>query len=79
MKPASLLQKLFAIERAIDGDCPPAALRTMVIEAQEMALALDLENLHDIESIRQRMERRQRERLRYERVDDDDPGMRGCA
>ena len=79
MKP-SLLQKLFAIERAIEANCAPAALRAMVIEAQEMALALDLENLHDIETIRQRMERRQLERLRYQLVDgDDEPGMRGCA
>lgn len=80
MKPASLLQKLFAIERAIESNCPPAALRAMVIEAQETALQLDLDNLHDIETIRRGMERRQLERLRYARLDgDDDPELRGCA
>jgi hypothetical protein len=80
MKPASLIQKLFAIERAIDNNCPPATLRAMVIEAQETALQLDLENLNDIETIRRRMETRRLDRLRYERGDgDDDPGLRGCA
>jgi len=80
MKPASLIQKLFAIERAIANECPPATLRAMVIDAQETALQLDLENLHDIETIRRGMEKRQLERLRYDRIDeDDDPALRGCA
>jgi hypothetical protein len=52
----------------------------MVIEAQETAVQLDLENLNDIETIRRRMETRRLDRLRYERGDgDDDPGLRGCA
>ncbi|HEX4310079.1 MAG TPA: hypothetical protein VHZ25_08615 [Acidobacteriaceae bacterium] len=55
MKPEPLIQKLFAIERAI-GHTTPAALRAMVIEAQETALRMDLENLHDIDTLRRRLE-----------------------
>jgi hypothetical protein len=44
MKPDSLIQKLFAIERAI-GNSDPEALRAMVIDAEESALAMELESL----------------------------------
>ena len=39
-----LIQKLFAIERAI-GQVPPAALRAMVIEAEEAALRMELDSV----------------------------------
>jgi len=39
-----LIQKLFALERAV-GKVSNAALRTMIIEAEEAALALDREIL----------------------------------
>jgi hypothetical protein len=58
MKPEPLIQKLFAIERAIDNTSP-AELRAMVIDAQETVLRMDLERLQDIEHIRHRLEMRQ--------------------
>jgi hypothetical protein len=58
MKPEPLIQKLFPIERAI-GHMTPAALRVMVIDAQETALCMDLENLHDIDTLRRRLEAQQ--------------------
>ena len=57
MKPEPLIQKLFAIERAIDHTSS-AELREMVIEAQEVVLRMDLERLEDIEHIRRRLEMR---------------------
>ena len=54
MKPEPLIQKLFALERAI-GIASSAVLRTMVIDAQETALRMDLENLHEIDAIRRRL------------------------
>lgn len=63
MRPEPLIQKLFAIERAI-GHTSPAALRAMVIDAEETALRLDLDNLHNIESIRRSAEKRQLANLR---------------
>ena len=55
MTPEPLIQKLFAIERAI-GHMTPAALRALVIDAQETALRMDLDNLHDIDTLRRRLE-----------------------
>lgn len=57
MKPEPLIQKLFAIERAI-GRVSPAVLRALVIDAQEAALRMDFDNLHSIERIRRRLEER---------------------
>jgi len=71
MRPEPLIQKLFAIERAI-GHTSPAALRAMVIDAQETALRLDLDNLHNIESIRRSAEKRQLANLRQFVNPDDD-------
>lgn len=54
MKPDPLIQKLFAIERAI-GHTAPGALRLMVIEAEESALQLELEllnTLHRLENLK---------------------------
>jgi hypothetical protein len=44
MRPDPLIQKLFAIERAI-GHSDLSTLRSMVIEAEESALQLELELL----------------------------------
>jgi hypothetical protein len=63
MRPEPLIQKLFAIERAI-GTIPPAALRAMIIDAQETALRMELENLHDIDTLRRRLETREAALLR---------------
>jgi len=57
MKPEPLIQKLFAIERAI-GRVSSATLRAMVIDAQESALRMDLDNLHDIDTLRRHLEER---------------------
>ena len=50
MHPEPLIQKLFAIERAI-GNVQPAQLRAMVVDAEEAALRLDLDNLHSIDEL----------------------------
>jgi len=47
MHPETLIKKLFAIERAI-GNASAAQLRAMVIEAQEAALRMELDNLRGI-------------------------------
>ena len=57
MKPEPLIQKLFAIERAI-GLVPPAALRAMIVDAQESALRLELDNLHSMDDLRRRLDGR---------------------
>lgn len=57
MKPEPLIQKLFAIERAI-GKVRPAVLRTMIIDAQESALRLELDSLHSMDQVRQRLDQR---------------------
>lgn len=64
MKPEPLIQKLFAIERAI-GNTSNSHLRALVIEAQETALRMEIENLEDIEAIRRSLEERQIAKLRY--------------
>ena len=54
MKPDPLIQKLFAIERAI-GHTAPGALRLIVIEAEKSALQLGLEllnTLHRLEDLK---------------------------
>ena len=78
MKPEPLIKKLFAIERAID-QASAATLRALVIEAQEIALQLDLENLHDIEAIRRHMEQRRVGQLEHDAADSDDTELCGCA
>lgn len=57
MHPETLIQKLFAIERAI-GNAPAAQLRAMVVEAQEAALRMELDNMHGIDELRRRLESR---------------------
>ena len=57
MKPEPLIQKLFAIERAI-GRVQPAQLLEMVVDAEETALRLDLENLHSIDELHKRLDER---------------------
>jgi hypothetical protein len=54
MRPEPLIQKLFAIERAI-GSVQPAQLRAMVVDAEEAALRLDLDNLHCIDELHRRL------------------------
>jgi len=63
MRPETLIQKLFAIERAI-GNASPAALRAMVIDAQETALRMDLDQLHDIDGTRRRIDNHRGSALR---------------
>ena len=53
MHPEPLIQKLFAIERAI-GQVSPATLRAMVIDAEEAALRLELDSLCSIDQLRPR-------------------------
>jgi hypothetical protein len=60
MRPETLIQKLFAIERAI-GNASPAALRAMVIDAQETALRMDLDNLHEMDGLRRRPDKNRHE------------------
>lgn len=55
MKPESLLQQLFAIERSI-GYVTKDELRAMVIDAQEAALAAEVRTVREIEVLRQRLE-----------------------
>jgi hypothetical protein len=43
MQPDPLIQKLFAIERAIGSSDPEALMRAMVIDAEESALELELQ------------------------------------
>lgn len=57
MHPEPLIQKLFAIERAIDG-CPRLQLRAMVVEAEEAALRMDLDNLHRTDELHRRLNER---------------------
>lgn len=57
MKPEPLIQKLFAIERAI-GRVPAATLRAMIIDAEESALRLELDNLHSTDAVQWRLEQR---------------------
>lgn len=70
MKPEPLIQKLFAIERAI-GNTTHSHLRALVIEAQETALRMEIEILEDIEAIRRSLEERQLATLRYSQTSDD--------
>ena len=57
MHPEPLIQKLFAIERAIDR-VPPAQLRAMLVDAEEAALRMDLDNLHRIDELHRRLNQR---------------------
>ena len=54
MQSEPLIQKLFAIERAI-GLVQTAELRAMVIEAEEAALRMDLDTLHAVDELQQRL------------------------
>lgn len=54
MQPEPLIQKLFAIERAI-GRVQPALLRAMVVDAEEAALRMDLDNLRSIDELHRRL------------------------
>jgi hypothetical protein len=55
MKPESVIQQLFAIERSI-GYVTKDELRSMVIEAQETALAAETSTVREIEVLRHRLE-----------------------
>lgn len=55
MKTDPLIQQLFAIERAL-GCVTNDQLRAMIIDAQEAALEYEVRNLHEIETLRQRLE-----------------------
>jgi hypothetical protein len=55
----SLIQQLFAIERAL-GYVTHEELRVMVIEAQETALESEIRNLREVECLRQRLEDKHR-------------------
>ncbi|HVT98732.1 MAG TPA: hypothetical protein VHE33_14610 [Acidobacteriaceae bacterium] len=57
MQTEPLIQKLFAIERAI-GRVQPAQLRAMVIEAEEAALRMELDNYRSIEELQLRLRER---------------------
>jgi hypothetical protein len=59
MKRESLIQQLFAIERAI-GYVTKDELRSMVIDAQEAALAADSTALREMENLRRRLEESRR-------------------
>jgi len=71
MKPEPLIQKLFAIERAI-GIASSAVLRTMVIDAQETALRMDLESLREIDAIGRRLGTNQKMELHAFEVPDEE-------
>lgn len=47
MRPDPLIQKLFAIERAI-GSSDPETLRAMVIDAEESAIEAELQFIHTL-------------------------------
>jgi hypothetical protein len=64
MKPATLVQQLFAIERAIPHS-DPVTLRAMVIEAQEAALRMDGELSA---SLRESLQQQNRERFPQHRI-----------
>lgn len=55
MKRESVIQQLFAIERAI-GYVTKDELRSMVIDAQEAVLAAETRTVREIEELRQRLE-----------------------
>jgi len=78
MRPEPLIQKLFAIERAI-GIAAPGVLRAMVIDAQETALRMDLENLHEFDAIRRRLGADQEMDLRVSEVPDEESGFSRSA
>ena len=59
MKRESLIRQLFAIERSI-GYVTKDELRSMVIDAQEAALAADTTTLREIETLRRRLEESRR-------------------
>jgi hypothetical protein len=71
MRHEPLIQQLFAIERAI-GTAAPGTLRAMVIEAQETALRMELDNLHDIDALRHRLELHQLAAVRQFAVADEE-------
>jgi hypothetical protein len=74
MKAEPLIQKLFAIERAI-GIAAPGVLRAMVIDAQETALRMDLDSLQEIDAIRLRLGANQETDLRASEVPDEESGF----
>ena len=77
MTPEPLIQKLFAIERAI-GVAAPGVLRAMVIDAQETALRMDLENLHEIDAIRRRLGADQPDGFSCVEIPDEESGFRAA-
>jgi hypothetical protein len=78
MTPEPLIQKLFAIERAI-GIATPGVLRAMVIDAQETALRMDLDNLHEIDAIRRRLGADQEVDFRVSEIPDEESGFSRSA
>jgi hypothetical protein len=78
MTPEPLIQKLFAIERAI-GTTTPGVLRAMVIDAQETALRMDLDNLQEIDAIQRRFGADQEMDLRVFEVPNEETGFSRSA